>query len=619
MSELDVLQRKLIEGAASKRFAAPRRLDGPSLSPSDAGPTLRIAGAPVTAPPRRVLGISAFFHDAAAALVIDGEVVAAAHEERFSRRKHDPSFPRLAIDYCLAEASLKRHDVDVVAFYEEPFLQAERMIAAIAASMDPARTLRILTKARAVLDRQSSLPRALDWSGPLVFVQHHVAHAASAFYVSGFANAAFMVVDGVGEWATATLGTADQLGIRPIEQIDYPHSLGLFYAAITAHLGFRANEDEYKVMGLAPYGTPNHVESLRRLLRLHDDGGFSLDLEHMPAPLDDPSPDDTRLADLLGIAARTEGAPIEPAHADVARSAQQILEEALCALTLRLAEKTDAHDLVLAGGVALNGVATFKAFCSSVFERIFVQPAAGDAGGALGAALHAWHELGGRSAARSARAEFDPFLGPAFSSSEVGDFLRSERVHFELLGRDAMAARVATALARGRLVGWLQGRMEFGPRALGGRSILADPRQAAVRDTINLRIKMREGFRPFAPILPEEKARTFFTLPEGPLPAPLRYMLFVLPMNEDQRARVPAVVHVDGTARPQIVTRSASPGLHALLSAFERESGIALLLNTSFNMAGEPIVCTPEDAYRTYCYSGLDLLVMEDHLVERQT
>ena len=564
--------------------------------------------------------MSAFFHDAAAALVVDGEIVAAAQEERFSRRKHDPRLPLGAVGYCLAEGGLRISDIDVIAFYEEPILQAERVIATVAATPRPADPAIKLCRARALLERPRSLASALAFDGPCALVQHHVAHAASAFCVSGWERAAFLIVDGVGEWATTTLGIADSTGLRPIEQVDYPHSLGLFYAAITAHLGFRANEDEYKVMGLAPYGRPTYVEALRRLLRVHDDGGFSLDVDHLPAPLDNPDAEDRRLEQLLGVERRRALEPIGREHQDLACSAQRLLEEALIGLTRRVARLTGERRIAIAGGVALNGVATYKAFQAGGFDEIVVQPAAGDAGGALGAALHAWHELGAAGATsrhRGGRASFDPLLGPSFSSTDIGAFLRSERIPHEILDPDALTSRVAAALAEGRLVGWLQGRMEFGPRALGARSILADPRKASIRDKLNLRIKMREGFRPFAPIVAEERARDYFVLPAGPLPAPLSHMLFVVPVVEAVHAMIPAVVHVDGTARPQIVASDRSPRLHALLHAFERETGVGVLLNTSFNVAGEPIVCSPEDAYRTFCYAGLDLVVMEDHLVER--
>jgi carbamoyltransferase len=460
MSDADLqLIRTIAASAAGRRLTAERGgADSASFRASDPGPTLRLAGPALGAAPRRVLGLSGFFHDAAAALIVDGEVVAAAHEERFSRRKNDPRLPVGAVGYCLAEAGLRISDIDLIAFYEEPILQAERMIAALAAKppprtqpRDPGRQLR---RARALLQRPLSLPRALGFDGPCALVQHHVAHAASAFCVSGWERAAFLIVDGVGEWATTTLGLADSSGVRPLEQIDYPHSLGLFYAAITAHLGFRANEDEYKVMGLAPYGRPTHVEALRRLLRLHDDGGFSLDLEHMPAPIDDPDPEDPRLARLLGIERRDAGEPITAQHQDLACSAQRLLEEALIGLMRRLDQLTGERRVALAGGVALNGVATYKAFQASGFAEVVVQPAAGDAGGALGAALHAWHELGARPAAaaelpaRGGRAPFNPLLGPSFGAPEIGEFLRSKHVPYQVLDPDALIARVAAALAQ---------------------------------------------------------------------------------------------------------------------------------------------------------------------------
>jgi carbamoyltransferase len=583
------------------------------------GPPFRLAGGlRPPGPLRRVLGISAFYHDAAAALIVDGVPVAAAQEERFSRRKFDPALPRQAVEYCLAEAGLRIADIDLVAFYEEPLLKLDRLLQS---AMAAGRSFEDLAKSgwfEAVernLALSGRLGEALGFAGPVAFVQHHLSHAASAFYTSPFEAAACLVCDGVGEWATTTLARCGPEGIRILEQIEYPHSLGLLYSAITAHLGFAANSDEYKVMALAAMGEPTLESALERILLRSGDGSFRLALDPLAPALGRRQNPEQDLTALLGMPPRDRQSPMRAEHRDLARSLQATTEEVMTALLVRLHEQTRLEHLVIAGGVALNGVANHRAFAASGFRHLFIQPAAGDAGGALGAALFAYHLAQEPRPAHTPTARFQPLLGPGFDREEVRRCLRQEGASFHTVDRDALLATTSGALAAGKVVGWFQGRMEFGPRALGARSILASPIDPTMKDTLNLRIKLREPFRPFAPILPEEEARRYFELPE--LYDPLYYMLFVLPVRLEQRSRIPACLHVDGTTRPQLVVRERSPLLHDLLRAFERESGVPVLLNTSFNLASEPIVCTPSDAYRTFRYSDLDLLVMEDCIVDR--
>jgi carbamoyltransferase len=582
-------------------------------------PAVRLAGATAPSGPlRRVLGISAFYHDSAAALVVAGVPVAAAQEERFSRRKFDPALPRQAVDYCLAEAGLTFADIDLVAFYEEPLLKLDRLLqSAIAAGRGYEDLVGCgwFDAVERNLALSAGLGPALGYEGPVAFVQHHLSHAASAFYSSPFAEAACLVCDGVGEWATTTLARCDAQGIEVLEQIEYPHSLGLLYSAVTAHLGFAANSDEYKVMALAAFGAPSFRAELERIFARPGDGSFRLALDPLAPALRRRDGGMDQLTAQLGVAARCGGGPLGREHEDLARTLQEATEEVMTALLGRLRRRTGLDHLVLAGGVALNGVANHRAFAASGFRNLFIQPAAGDAGGALGAALYAYHLGQQPRPAHAPRARFPARLGPAFGREEVARCLRQEGARFRTVAPEELPALTARALADGRVVGWFQGRMEFGPRALGGRSILASPVDPAMKDTLNLKVKLREGFRPFAPILPEEEATRYFELPV--LYEPLYYMLFVLPVRGEQRARIPASLHVDGTTRPQLVTRDENPLLHGLLRAFEQESGVPVLLNTSFNLAGEPIVCTPSDAYQTFRYSGLDLLVMEDCVVER--
>ncbi len=590
---------------------------------------------------RRILGISAFYHDSAAALVVDGRVVAAAQEERFSRRKNDARFPRRAIAACLAQAGIGVGDIDAVAFHEKPILKFSRTLETFLALAPHgmkafARTLPSWLGEK--LDLHKALAAGLPGLRPDVahlFTSHHEAHAASAFLPSPFERAAILTVDGVGEWATTVIARGDGARIEPLEELRFPHSLGLLYSAFTAYCGFRVNSGEYKLMGLAPYGEPVFADRIRdQVVELRPDGSFRLDLSCFDLLADDYLTND-RFHRLFGGPPRPPEGSLDQRHMDLARSIQVVTEEALLGLVRRAHERTGERNLCLAGGVALNCVANGRILREGPFDRIWIQPAAGDAGGALGAALAAWHastERGGAGAPRSATqpdAMSSALLGPAWTDDDAAAALQVHKARFSRLDDADLLGRTATALDSGKVVGWVQGRMEFGPRALGNRSILGDPRSPAMQSVMNLKVKFRESFRPFAPVVLAERAHEFFDLA-----APSPYMLLVAQVAESQRLPVdptatglarlkqlrstlPAVTHVDGSARVQTVTAEANPRLHALLRAFESRTGCPVLINTSFNVRGEPVVASPDDAYRCFINSGIDILVVGNLWLER--
>jgi carbamoyltransferase len=549
--------------------------------------------------PVHVLGISAFYHDAAACLLRDGEVVLAVEEERLSRIKHDHAYPGRAVAACLAAAGITAAEVDTVVFYEKTLPKLERQLETWILGFP--RSLGAFVRGMSrYLDGRIDLRRWLErrggFRGEILFSEHHLSHAAFAFLSSPYPRAAVLVADGVGEWATTSLWRAGPEGLAPEREIRFPDSLGLFYSLITAHLGFRVNEDEYKVMGLAAYGEDSFAEAMARILPFCDEGGFRLERRYLRLGARD------RLASpaldrLLGPP-RAPGAAIEDRHRDIARSAQARLESAL----LRI-EATLPPDLplCLAGGVALNGAANARL---ALRRPLFVPFAPGDSGAAIGAA-YVGHHLAGAVPSRPSR--ITPRLGPSYSAADCA----------AAAGRAGLVARplaalggdpfVAAQLARGRIIGWFDGAMEFGPRALGGRSILADPRDAAVRDVLNARVKHREPFRPFAPAILEERAADYFERAHA-----VPWMTEILPVHAARRAEIAAAVHVDGTGRLQTVGEQGAPRLHALLRAFEALTGVPALINTSFNVAGEPIVCSPDDACRCYRAAGLDALVLGD-------
>jgi carbamoyltransferase len=588
-----------------------------------------------------VLGLSGLYHDSAAALVRGGEVVAAAQEERFSRRKHDPAFPAEAINYCLEEAFVEADELAAVVFYDSPLLTLDRMVRSTTA-LGEAGAPRFEEGLRALLGRKVWVEDAvrrelgsLGQEGRLLFTDHHLAHAASAFYPSPFAEAAVITIDGVGEWETTTVGVGRGSRLELIESIHYPHSLGLLYSAFTAYCGFRVNSGEYKLMGLAPYGTPRYRRLIEdHLIDLRPDGSFRLDTRYF-GYLDGSTMTNEAFHDLFGGVPRAPETPATQRDADLAASVQVVVEEALLRIARHARELTGCRDLALAGGVALNCVANGLLHREGVFDRIWVQPAAGDAGGALGAALVVAHDrlaIPRHRAATSRDGQRGSLLGPAYSSTEVRAFLDAHDYPYRQLPPDDLNAEVARALADGSVVGRVTGRMEFGPRALGSRSILGNPCRTDTQVVMNTKIKFRESFRPFAPaVLAEDSARYFDLDVESP------YMLLVAPVlparrcpvpavDPDQdfravaaqrRSDIPAVTHVDFSARVQTVSRDDDPDFHALVAAFGALTGHPLVVNTSFNVRGEPPVCSPEDAYRCFIRTDLDLLVLEDCVLRK--
>jgi carbamoyltransferase len=561
-----------------------------------------------------VLGVSAYYHDSAAAIVRDGTIVAAAHEERFSRRKHDASFPEHAINYCLEEAFVDVAELDAIVFYEDPLLKIDRVVRTAAAYPHGAGRVPLAALGQEpFIDRE--LRSALSADVPVLVTEHHASHAASAFFPSPFPRAAIVTIDGVGEWCTASIGRGCGARIELLRELRFPHSLGMLYAAITEFCGFRPNGDEYKIMGLAAYGQPRFVAVLEECLaELLPDGAVRLETGAFGF-LDGDSMMSDAFSPLFEGPPRRPDGPMTEREADLAASVQALTERAVVRCAEQARELTGERALVLAGGVALNAVANGRLASADIFERLWVQPASGDAGGALGAALigahHGFADPRDRAgvAAAATDGQHGSLLGPAFSSAEVRAFLDSEGCEYEVVSDEQRARLVAEALARGSTVGFAVGRMEFGPRALGARSILADPRDVQTRDRLNRDVKRREEFRPFAPAVLAERAGELFVLR-----GPTGYMLTVLDARAAACELVPAVVHVDGSARVQTVDRGEAP-LRKVLEAFEALTGCPALLNTSFNLSDEPIVCSPEDAYHSFRRGGLDVLVLEDCVV----
>lgn len=570
----------------------------------------------------RVLGISCFYHDSAAAIIVDGQIVAAAEEERFSRVKHDFRFPIHAVKFCLEAAFCKSEELDLVVFFEKPFQKFDRLLmSALATWPSSAVAFResslvwLMDKlwVRSFLQEQLNIPKE-----KIVFCSHHLSHAASAYYPSGFNRAALLTVDGVGEWAVGARGSAWGNTINLDDEMRFPHSLGLLYSAFTAFLGFQVNEGEYKVMGMAPYGKPRYAETiLKKMVRLHNDGSFTLNMDYFAFHHSAYHSFTEKFCDVFGTP-RTpaESNLLDPHYADIAASIQKVAEEILVRQAQALNRKYGHDCLCLAGGVALNSVANARIFRESGFKNIYIQPAAGDNGGALGAALWGYYNvLGGTKRYR----QLTPYLGQEHDDFAVADYLRSQNCKFkEFPDMQSMYQEVAARLDYGHVVGWMKGRFEWGPRALGARSILADPRSNYMKDLVNARIKFREPFRPFAPSVLAEGVEDFFDIPNSAYIDPLRFMLMVVPVYEDRREVIPAVTHVDGTSRIQAVYRQESPFYYELINTFYQRTGVPLLLNTSFNLRGEPIVNTPEEALSTFMRSDMDALVMGRMMVSRR-
>jgi carbamoyltransferase len=593
----------------------------------------------------RILGISAFYHDSAAALLVDGRIAAAAQEERFTRKKQDARFPEHAIAYCLAEGRIKLNDVDYVVFYEKPFLKFDRLLetyVALAPRGYQSFAMAIPVWIREKLFQKDILRRELekfdpefDWKNKLMFAEHHVSHAASAFYASPFKDAAVLTMDGVGEWCTGSTAVGRGKELTLLKELHFPHSLGLLYSAFTYYTGFKVNSGEYKVMGLAPYGQPDYVDRiLDNLIDLKDDGSFHLDLSYFNY-CTGLTMTNQKFADLFGEPVRDPAKDLlTPFHMNIAASIQKVTEEVMLRLSRSLAREHGIENLCLAGGVALNCVANGKILRDGAFKNIWVQPAAGDAGGAVGAALTVWHQtLGKERKLNGSRDLMDgAFLGPAYTQPDIESRLTNVGARFEVVSDDDVIEKTATSLANGEAVGWVQGRMEFGPRALGARSILGDPRSPTMQKTLNLRVKYRESFRPFAPSVLREDVSDWFELDtDSP------YMLLVADVvkgrrrrmtNEEEalfgidklnvaRSDIPAVTHVDYSARVQTVHADTNPRYHALISRFKAKTGCPVLVNTSFNVRGEPIVCTPEDAFRCFMGNEIEMLVVGNCMLRK--
>lgn len=586
-----------------------------------------------------ILGISAFYHDSAAALVVDGRIVAAAQEERFTRRKHDAGFPQHAVDYCLEEAGLSPESLDFVAFYEKPLTKFERLLETWLAYVPAGyrsfrRAIPLWLKQKLHLPRELSRGLRGRYPGRFVFPDHHESHAASAFFPSPFETAAILTLDGVGEWSTSCFGTGRGNRIELTGEIRFPHSLGLLYSAFTWYTGFRVNSGEYKVMGLAPYGTPVYRDAiLSHIVDLKEDGSFRLDMSYFNYCQGLTMTSD-RFHRLFGGPPRVPESPVTQRDMDLAASIQSVTEEIMLRMARHVHSATGQKNLVMAGGVALNCVGNGRILRDGPFERIWIQPAAGDAGGALGAALFIWHQLLENPRHPDHQdAQQGSFLGPAFSSDEVARRLSKLGAVFTSFETDdALCDAVAELIAQGQVTGWVQGRMEFGPRALGARSILGDARSPTMQSVMNRKIKFRESFRPFAPVVLQEYADQYFEMRPG---EESPYMLLVAPVStgiridpghenehafgienlQRRRSQIPAVTHVDYSARVQTVDSDRNPLLHRLLSRFHHLTGCPVMVNTSFNVRGEPIVCTPEDAFRCFLLTEMDVLVVGNHLL----
>ena len=585
-----------------------------------------------------ILGISAYYHDSAAALVRDGEILAAAQEERFTRKKHDFRFPHHAIRYCLGAAGLKPGDLDMVVFYDKPFLKFERLLEtylhyAPAGIGSFIKAMPLWIKQKLWLKSQIQ-DEMKGFKGRILFSEHHMSHAAAAFYPSPFEKAAVLTADGVGEWTTTSIGYGEGGGIRLIKEIHFPHSLGMLYSAFTYYTGFKVNSGEYKVMGLAPYGEPKYVQTiLDHLIDLKEDGSFRLNMRyfHYAAGL---TMTNRRFHNLFGGPPRKPESRLTQKDMDLARSVQDVTETAMLRMARFAKSQTGAENLCLAGGVALNCVANGKILRENLFRGLWIQPAAGDAGGAIGAALAAWHQYLGHSrpVPETLDGQKGSFLGPEYAAGEIRAFLDSRGIPYRELPDRELIQTVAGLLSQEKVVGWFQGRMEFGPRALGGRSILGDARSPDMQKKMNLKIKYRESFRPFAPAVLGEEASRWFEIDR---PSP--YMLLVSdvkqslqrPMTEDEkslwgidklnvkRSEIPAVTHVDYSARIQTVHRETHPRFWELIRAFQEKTGCPVLVNTSFNVRGEPIVCTPGDAYTCFMRTEMDNLVLGNFLLEK--
>ena len=585
-----------------------------------------------------ILGISSYYHDSAACLLKDGEIIAAAQEERFTRKKHDQNFPSNAIKYCLNEAGINSSDLEIVAFYDKPFLKFERILETYLAFAP--KGLSSFLKAiplwiKKKLWIKELIKEELNYSGTVLFPEHHASHAASAFYASPFQDAAFLTMDGVGEWATTSYGIGNGNKMEMLADIKFPHSLGLLYSAITYYTGFRVNSGEYKVMGLAPYGEPKYKNLIyKHLIDVKDDGSFIMDMSYFNYSVG-LTMTNQKFDNLFGGPPREPESELTQKEMDIARSVQEVTEEIVMKMAKHVQKTTKKKYLCLAGGVALNCVSNGKLLRSGLFDDIYIQPAAGDAGGALGCALIAWYQHLGNERNADGKNDFmkGAYLGPEFSNDEIKEYLDKKGYSYQKLKDEDLPEHIADLIADQKVIGWFQGRMEFGPRALGARTIIGDSRSAETQKTINLKIKYRESFRPFAPSVREENISEYFDIDR---PSP--YMLLVADVHKDKqlkmtkeqegyfglkklniaRSEIPAVTHVDYSARIQSVSKQTNPRYHEMLTQFNDKYGCAVVVNTSFNVRGEPIVCTPKDAYLCFMRTEMDYLILNNYLLKKE-
>jgi carbamoyltransferase len=591
-----------------------------------------------------ILGISCYYHDAAAALIRDGQLIAASEEERFSRIKHDYGFPKQAIEFCLEQGGIRGEDLDYVVFFEKPFRKLDRILASV---------LQTYPQSYKVF-RESMITWVLDklWVGStieaeigvkrdrILYSDHHLSHAASAFFCSPFEESAIITVDGVGEWTTATIGVGRGNEIRLLKKIDFPHSIGLLYSAFTAFLGFEVNEGEYKVMGMAPYGVPRYVDKVWKVVRQNQDGSFALDMDYFSFQHSTDQTYSRKFVDLFGdprpynLNFFTDGTgypkyfgdrpsnynelcKLNQHYADIASSIQKVTEELLLGIARSAHQLTGLKKLCIAGGVGLNSVANTRIFKETPFHEVYIQPAAGDGGGSLGAALWAYHSILGKPRNFVMK---NAYWGRECREAEISDFLTSNNIrHTVLRNEDELLDNVVERIVGAKVIGWAQGRFEWGPRALGSRSIIADPRNPEMKDIVNSKIKFREPYRPFAPSVLAEAAGTYFDLEDPPAQYPPRFMLYVVPVRPEHHATLPAITHADGTGRLQTVFEDESPLYYRLIKRFGQATGVPVILNTSFNLRGEPIVTTPANAFHTFSTSEMDTLVIGNFMVDKST
>lgn len=590
-----------------------------------------------------ILGISCFYHEAAACLIRDGKVVAASAEERFSREKHDSNFPKLAIEFCLARAGIKASDLDYVVFYEKPFWKFARILLSTLAAYPAA--FRFFAKAMIGWLADKLWVRSIIVEGigvapeKILFVPHHISHAASAFYPSGFKKAAILTFDGVGEWTTTTYGIGNDKELKIAAEIEFPHSLGLLYSTFTAFLGFEVNDGEYKVMGMAPYGKPRYLSRVKKLIKIYKDGSFRLNMDYFSYHKSTEHSYNDNFIKLFGsprprdlhFFTRTSGYPsyfgkkprdykklcdLNQKYADIAASIQALTEEIILDLANYAQLKTGEENLCIAGGVGLNSVANGLLLARGPFKRIFVQPAAGDDGGAMGAALYAYHAILDK---KSKFVQDNCYFGAGFGDRDIEKFLKSKKIKYrKIVSQEKLTDFLASEIADGKVIGFFCGRAEWGPRALGARSILADPRREEMKEIVNTKIKFREPYRPFAPVVLTEKVSEYFEVDGLEHQYLTNFMLGVFPVRHEKRKTIPAVTHVDGSGRLQIITEAQNQRYYNLVKKFGDKTGVYVLLNTSFNLKGEPIVNSPQNAFATFSKSGLDILALERYIVLKE-